>query len=249
MANNVSNSYDAAIQTYNNYLPQLQAKYNNAFTQLQNELSSSQAKQGQLFGVQKTGLTNDIAKKGLTASAGDSFYDSEQGKLSANQNVQSQDLLTKYAGLRNDILNSQNQDTLSVNAAIANLVKDKANYEQSQKNWEEEMKFNKKKEKQAQKNWEKEHKQKKNESDRDYQLRIKESSKKKNENQTTQDYQDMLMNDISAVASGSNNYAPYSREMLSTKYKGILPNADSIIWSMLPNNWEAKAKEARLSKE
>jgi len=132
----MANAYDEAIKVYQDYLPQLQAKYNNILTQLQNELTTAQGIQQGQFGTEKTNLTNAIAKRGLTAKAGSQFFDTEQAKLSGNQAIQSSDLLNKYASLRNETVASQNEDTMGIMASIAGLKKEKKTAKQAQKNWE-----------------------------------------------------------------------------------------------------------------
>ncbi len=238
--NNVGSSYDEAIKVYTNYLPQLQAKYNTILTQLSAEQANAQAQQGQLFGTQKTSLTNDIAKRGLTATAGDSFFDSQQEALAWNQNIQANDLLNKYAALRNDVTASQTADVMGINSAIAALQTSKSEALQAQKNWEKEQERLKKAAKQAQKNWEKEYKNAKSQAERDYLLKVKELTKLGSSQQDILDaYIDKL---IDAYSKGAGDKTKKGvREMLRDQAIAAGLNKDIAQKYMdlyLPIGWE-----------
>lgn len=242
MANNISSSYDNAIKVYSDYLPQLQAKYSNLLTQLSNEQTTAQGQQQQLFGTQKTQLTNDIAKRGLTASAGDQFFDTQQGALSSNQNVMSSDLLNKYAASRNEVVANQNEATMGISSAIAGLNTNKVSAVQAQQNWEKEQDAQKKAAKQAQKNWEKQYKAAKTKDERDYLLEIKKMNETSSKGNSTKDIMNSYLNNLSSAKANQNGVSSNGlRELIRDQAvnAGLDYNtANNLMMKYLPNGWE-----------
>ncbi len=249
----ISSAYDKAVKVYSDYLPQLRAKYNNVLTQLTNELATSQAKQNQYFGSQQTQLTNDIAKRGLTAKPGDQFFDTQQSSLKGNQNIQSNDLLNKYAKLRNTAVTNENQGIMGINSSIANLNTQESAQRQAQNNWIDEQRLAKKRFKYTKKQgrisnnqWLRSFNQNKSNSDRSYGLSMSKYNLSSANKPTAK--QEMLK-DIYGALSGVGNYAPHIRELIAKSYKGKIDNEtiQKYIRKYMPNNWENKAKNARFS--
>lgn len=146
------NAYDSAIKTYSDYLSTLSSKYNNLLSQLESEYGTSSAKLSANQGVQKTTLTNEIAKRGLTAAAGDTYFDTQQNALSSNQAVDTQDLLNKYQASRLATTNAQSEDVFNINSAIGDLKTKKQDAADAEKRWKKEMKLKEKEYKLSKKN-------------------------------------------------------------------------------------------------
>lgn len=240
----ISNAYDQGIAVYQNYLPQMTAKYNAVLTDLENKYNTETGKQNQTFGAERTTLTNSLAKRGLTASAGDQYFDTQHNALAGNQNVLSQDLLQKYASSRNDVLGQQVDATTDVMSKIAALQKDKQADLIDYKKWKKEYDRLKKQDKRAAKQWKKEFEQKKIDSAADRAYSYYSTNVSKNKDTSTPE--ESLIGDITAAVSGSGNYAPYLRELIYNRYKGKVSEntLQKYISQYMPNGWEDAAKKA-----
>jgi len=117
----ITKSYDDAISKYNEMLPALQAKYNSLLTQLESEKTTEVAAQDLRQGGEKTGLTNEIAKRGLTATAGDTNFDTQQGKLDANHGIEDNKLLNAYQSQKLGITGQQQEAEMTIQQALAAL--------------------------------------------------------------------------------------------------------------------------------
>jgi len=235
----INSSYDTAIQTYTQLLPQLQGKYNALLTQLQNEQNTAQAQQTQQFGTEKTSLTANLAKRGITAKAGDQFFDTEQGKLSQNQGVQAQDLLNKYQSQRLGVTTAQTQDEAEIKQAIAGLNTERSNKLIDLKNADRTFKLQKEAQKFDEKKWKKEYKAARSDADRDYLLKLKELNK--NSGKDSQANLSGYLDDLRSAASGDLGFAPNLRENIRDKAiaAGISKDvAQKYMEMYLPNGWE-----------
>jgi hypothetical protein len=123
----VAQAYDSAKTVFTDQLTALKPRYEELYKQLQASQDLTAQKEAQQFGQESTQQKVDLAKRGVSTDTSNSFYNTEAGKLTQQQNIQSKETALDYAGKRLDVSGAESADTRDISTSIANLDLTKAN--------------------------------------------------------------------------------------------------------------------------
>lgn len=246
----VSNSYDSAKNVFTDQLTALKPRYEELYKQLQASEDLAAEKEAQLSANESTQQKNDLAKRGVSTDTSNSYYNTEAGKLQAQQAIRSKETALDFAGKRLDISGAQSADERDINTSIANLDLSKASTISSMITDAKKTAagLNEQEADRALQNsqWEKTFAYTKSKDAADRSLELYKLSKA--ESTSNDNAFNSTVASLVSTAYSTSNPAPYTRERIQKQLEAAFPKQGSAIKAAMakffPDGWESQAAGA-----